>query len=142
MEITHQADYALRAIMYLAKLGPGQRVSTSQIAEKNNIPPSFLTKIVSQLSIAGLIHTSRGAHGGVWLARSPESITLLEVLEAIDGSVNLNHCVADPGICSFSDTCVLHVFWQDACHTLVERLKATNFGNLAAKPASELPAAA
>jgi Rrf2 family protein len=142
MEITHQADYALRAIMYLAKLGPGQRVSTSLIAEQNNIPPSFLTKIVSQLAIAGLIHTSRGAHGGVWLARTPEEITLLEVLEAIDGSVNLNHCVADPGICTFSDTCVLHIFWQDACHSLVDRLRATNFGHLANKTGAALPAAA
>ena len=49
------------------------------------IPPSFLAKIISQLSIAGLLHTSRGARGGVTLAREPKDITLLEVIEAIDG---------------------------------------------------------
>ena len=64
MQITRQADYALRAMLYLAQLEPTQRAATSQIAEEQHIPPSFLAKIISQLSIAGLIHTSRGARGG------------------------------------------------------------------------------
>jgi len=54
MQITRQADYALRTILHLSRLGPGQRASTSQIARDQNIPPSFLAKIVSQLSIAGV----------------------------------------------------------------------------------------
>jgi len=130
MEITHQADYALRAILYLARLQPGQRVPTSQIAAENHIPPSFLTKIVSQLSIAGLIHTSRGAHGGVWLARSPEELTMLDVLEAIDGVVILNHCVEDPQGCQMSDECTLHLFWENTCGELVSRLRKTSFATL------------
>jgi Rrf2 family protein len=68
MQITRQADYAVRAILYLARLEPNQRAATSQIAEIQKIPPSFLAKIISQLSIAGLIHTSRGARGGVLLS--------------------------------------------------------------------------
>ena len=69
MQITRQADYALRAIIFLARLDDGKKASTSKIARQQNIPPSFLAKIVSQLSVAGLIHTSRGAHGGVSLAK-------------------------------------------------------------------------
>ena len=61
MQITRQADYAVRAVLYLARLGMGNRAATSTIAEDQHIPPSFLAKIVSQLSIAGLLHTSRGA---------------------------------------------------------------------------------
>lgn len=72
MQITRQADYAIRAMLYLANLQPGERAATSQIAENKKIPSSFLAKIISQLSIAGLIHTSRGAHGGVTLARLPD----------------------------------------------------------------------
>jgi Rrf2 family protein len=140
MEITHQADYALRAILYLARLQTGQRVPTSQIAAESHIPPSFLTKIISQLSIAGLIHTSRGAHGGVWLARSPEEITMLDVLEAIDGVVILNHCVEDPEGCNFSNDCTLHLFWQNTCGELVARLRKTSFATLAGE--KPLPAAA
>ena len=133
MEITHQADYALRAILYLARLEPLQRVPTSQIAADNQIPASFLTKIISQLSIAGIIHTSRGARGGVWLAHAPEDITLLDVLEAIDGPIRLNQCVEDPKGCPISTTCILNGFWKDTCGLLVGRLKGTNFGQLVEK---------
>jgi Rrf2 family protein len=130
MEITHQADYALRAILYLARLEPSKRVPTSQIAAANKIPSSFLTKIISQLSIAGLIHTSRGARGGVWLAHPPEKITLLDVIVAIDGPIRLNQCVEDPGGCAISKTCILNGFWKDTCGILVGRLQSTNFEQL------------
>ena len=80
MQITRQADYALRAIYYLSKIGPGNRASTSQIAKEQHIPPSFLAKIISQLAVAGLVHTSRGARGGVTLAREIADVTLLDVV--------------------------------------------------------------
>ena len=92
MQITRQADYALRAMLYLSRMPENQKAATSQIAEEQRIPPSFLAKIVSQLSIAGLIHTSRGARGGVSLARPSEEISVLEVIEAIDGPIALNAC--------------------------------------------------
>jgi Rrf2 family protein len=69
MQITRQADYAVRAVLYLTKIGPDNRAATSQIAQEQEIPPSFLAKIVSQLSVAGLLQTSRGARGGVSLSR-------------------------------------------------------------------------
>src|SRR5512138_2383950 len=71
MQITRQADYAVRAVLHLARMGNTERAATSTVAKEQNIPPSFLAKIVSQLSIAGLLHTSRGARGGVTLARIP-----------------------------------------------------------------------
>ena len=95
MQITRQADYAVRAVLYLARLNGKERAATSQVAKEQHIPPSFLAKIISQLSIAGLLHTSRGARGGVTLAREPEAITLLEVIEAIDGPIMLNECVGE-----------------------------------------------
>lgn len=134
MQITRQADYAVRAIVYLAQLGPEQRASTSQIAQDKQIPPSFLAKIVSQLSVAGLLQTSRGARGGVSLARSAEDISLLDVVEAIDGPILLNDCVADSGACAFGDSCPMKPVWCEAQHELVTRLENTNFaqftGNL------------
>jgi len=90
MQITRQADYAVRAVLFLTNLDENERVATSTIAEKQHIPPSFLAKIISQLSIAGLLHTSRGARGGVTLAREARDISLLDVVEAIDGPIQLN----------------------------------------------------
>ncbi|MCC6148321.1 MAG: Rrf2 family transcriptional regulator, partial [Anaerolineaceae bacterium] len=126
-QITRQADYALRAMLYLADLKSTQRAATSQIAEVQRIPPSFLAKIISQLSIAGLIHTSRGARGGVSLARPPEDISILEVVEAIDGPITLNECTAGEGACTFGEDCVLRPIWCDAQADLVERLRNATF---------------
>ena len=128
MQITRQADYAVRAVLYLSRLGRGNRAATSQIAQEKHIPPSFLAKIISQLSIAGLLNTSRGARGGVTLAREPEDITLLEVVEAIDGPIRLNECAHSDGMCALTDDCPLDSIWQDAQSDLVNRLKGTNFG--------------
>lgn len=130
MQITRQADYAVRAVLYLARLGQEERAATSQVAQEQHIPPSFLAKIISQLSIAGLLHTSRGARGGVTLAREPKDITLLEVIEAIDGPIMLNECVGETGTCTFDEECPLRPVWCEAQNELVTRLKNTNFAQL------------
>jgi Rrf2 family protein len=137
MQITRQADYALRAMFYLAHLEPNQRAATSQIAGEQHIPPSFLAKIISQLSIAGLIHTSRGARGGVSLSRSPEEISILEVVEAIDGPILLNECTLSVNACTFGEDCPLRPLWCDTQFVLVKRLRSTSFAQfLKTAPAS------
>ena len=127
MQITRQADYAVRAVLYLANIGPDMRAATSQIAQEQQIPPSFLAKIVSQLSVAGLLQTSRGARGGVSLARPPEQISLLEVVEAIDGPILLNECVSGIGTCTFNDECPIQSIWCEVQSDLVRRLRDTTF---------------
>ncbi len=141
MQITRQADYAVRAVIYLAQLGPEKRAATSQIAQEQQIPPSFLAKIVSQLSVAGLLQTSRGARGGVALAKTPEQISVLEVVEAIDGPILLNECVSNGGVCQFGDSCVMRPVWCDAQVELVERLKTATFDSFV-KNGSKLAVAA
>ena len=130
MQITRQADYALRAMFYLSKLEPSVRAATSLIADEQRIPPSFLAKIISQLSIAGLIHTSRGARGGVSLARPPENISILEVVEAIDGPLTLNECTHSIDGCPFGENCPIRPVWCDAQSELVDRLRNTSFASL------------
>ena len=133
MQITRQADYALRAMLYLARIPENQKAATSQIADEQRIPPSFLAKIVSQLSIAGLIHTSRGARGGVSLARTSTEISVLEVIEAIDGPISLNACTVSQGECPFGTDCPLRPIWCDTQDELVERLRKTSFQELVSK---------
>ena len=133
MQITRQAEYAVRAVLHLSRMGGNQRAATSAVAQEQKIPPSFLAKIISQLSIAGLLHTSRGARGGVTLAREPKEITLLEVVEAIDGPIQLNECVGENSSCAFDHECPLRPVWCDAQDELVKRLKNTNFEQLMAQ---------
>jgi len=131
MQITKQADYALRAVIYLARLAPEQKASTSAIAQQQSIPPSFLAKIISQLSIAGLIHTARGARGGVSLARPSADISILDVVEAIDGPITINECTTNPSICPFSADCSLHDLWCSTRSDLIRKLQETSFSQLA-----------
>jgi len=129
MQITRQADYAVRAVLYLAQLGTDKRAATSQIAQEQAIPPSFLAKIVSQLSVAGLLQTSRGARGGVSLARSPEQISLLEVVEAIDGPIHLNLCTEQGNCaCERASKCDMKDFWMTHEVAFKKALAKYNFG--------------
>jgi Rrf2 family protein len=138
MQITRQADYAVRAVLYLAQLDPHERASTAQIAREQKIPPTFLAKIISLLSAAGIVHAARGAHGGVRLARTADDISVLEVVEAIDGPIRLNECVGVPQACPVSDVCPIQQVWCTVQANLVERLAATRFGQF--RPAPGAPA--
>ena len=130
MQITRQADYAMRAIIFLARLQVDEKAATSKIAQEQEISPSFLAKIISQLSIAGIIHTSRGARGGVSLARPAEEISVLDVVEAIDGPVYLNSCTKKNSDCPFLDSCPLKGLWCEARDGLVARLSNATFAQV------------
>ena len=137
MQITRQADYAVRAVLYLAGLGPSQHTSTAQIAREQKIPATFLAKIVSQLSAVGILRATRGAHGGVTLARPANAIALLEVVEAMDGPILLNECVLDPALCPLGHTCAIQSIWCETQAELVKRLSRATFHHLVSQ--SELP---
>lgn len=134
MQITRQADYAVRAVQYLTGLRPGEHTSTAQIAREQKIPATFLAKIVAQLSTAGILRATRGVHGGVMLARPANDISLLEVVEAIDGPILLNECVVDRGLCPLGATCAIQSVWCEAQAALVTRLSQTKFGQLVSMP--------
>ena len=138
MQITRQADYAVRAVLYLARCGPETPVATAQIAQAQKIPATFLTKIVSQLSAAGILRTTRGAHGGVALARPADDLSLLEIVEIIDGPVLLNACVLDPASCPESLNCPVQNVWCQAQADLIGTLERTKFGQLVRASAPKL----
>lgn len=130
MEISRRTDYGVRVILDLASLPGGERASTQEIAERQNIPGPFLAKIISQLSLSGLVTTYRGAGGGVKLARPASEINLLQVIEALDGPVRLNRCVIEPGVCPRDTHCPVHHIWAKAQSDLSTLLAATTFDEL------------
>ncbi|HNS06939.1 MAG TPA: Rrf2 family transcriptional regulator [Anaerolineaceae bacterium] len=132
MKITRQADYALRAMVYLSQKSDSP-TSTKEIAKAQGIPPSFLAKIISQLSLKKLIIASRGANGGVALARPASNISLLEVIEAIDGEIALNQCTVSIGNCDRAEDCPLHIIWQETQDELVTKLRNTTFDRFSKK---------
>jgi Rrf2 family protein len=130
MEISRRTDYGVRVILDLAALPDGARASTHEIAERQNIPSPFLAKIISQLSLSGLVTTYRGAGGGVMLARPASNISLLHVLEALDGPLRLNRCVIQPGLCPRDGHCPVHDIWARAQSELTHLLSSTYFDEL------------
>jgi Rrf2 family protein len=137
MEITRQADYAVRSMVHLAELQMDGRVSTASISEAENIPLPFLTKVISRLATAGLVTTSRGMGGGVSLARPPEEITLLQVVEAVDGPIVLNHCLLRAGICDREPDCAAHDVWAEIQNRLVYELASVTMKDLANRQAQK-----
>ena len=133
MQITNQADYALRAMLFIARLGPGQVAPSNLIADQMDMSRMFLSRINSQLSNAGLIATRRGALGGIMLAKDPAEITVYDVVSAIDGPLNLIRCTKDPSCCSLGEHCTLLDFWCKTETLLVTRLKNTTIADLAAR---------
>jgi Rrf2 family protein len=131
MEISRRTDYGVRVILDLAGRPQSQRASTKEIAERQNIPNPFLAKIISQLSLADLVTTHRGAGGGVTLSRPASEITLLHVIEALEGPVRLNRCLIEPRACPQNGHCPVHHIWARAQEELTSLLNVTTFDSLA-----------
>jgi Rrf2 family protein len=120
-------------MMYIAARPDGARVLRSEIADAQSIPSSFMAKILRGLVRAGLLRSSRGIHGGFLLARPPNEITLLEVLEAVEGPLSLTDCVPDPAGCEFSETCPASSVWLQVQDEMASLLRDTNLENLVAE---------
>jgi Rrf2 family protein len=131
MEITRQADYAVRAVLDLALRSAGERAFSEDIASRQNVPPAFLTKILARLAAEGIVDTHRGVKGGIRLARPATEITLLQVVEAIDGPITLNRCAKRPQECPRDSTCVVHPIWIALRDDLRARMTAITFDTLA-----------
>lgn len=102
MLLTREADYAIRCVIEVARAG---HISAAQVAAKQGISPTFLGKIVQVLGRAGILATRRGVGGGIALAVPIERITLLQVIEAVEGPLLVNECLASPPQCAHIDIC-------------------------------------
>lgn len=136
MQLTRQADYAIRALLHLSAVEPGNVVQTREIASSEGIPEKYLPTIMRTLARAGLVRTLRGNQGGVLLARGPEDINLLEVIEAIEEPIMLNRCLREEGECSRESFCPVHPVWDRIQQTLIDRLESTSFADLASEKIS------
>ena len=91
MYITLETDYAVRIVAYLSGLGEG-RADSRSISGKTGVPPRFTVKILRKLSAGGVVNSCKGPRGGYFLARPAGEITLLEVVELIEGACVLSRC--------------------------------------------------
>lgn len=98
MRITHEADYAIRIMYCLAERN--QTISAKQISDDSGVPSRFALKILRRLTQAGLTESFKGVSGGYQLARVADQISLGEIIEVIDGPIEINHCLSSEFDCS------------------------------------------
>ncbi len=110
MQLSQASDYAFRAALALAGLAPGEFADARTIAGREQVPLRFLLKILRALVKAGLVESRRGVGGGYALARPPGEVTLLQIVEAVEGPLRINRCLVDPAYCSkrWADRCPVH----------------------------------
>jgi Rrf2 family protein len=129
MKLNQATDYAMRAVLYLSRLPQGQVVEAKLIAEEEHIPMRFLLKILRLLTKQGLVDSYRGVSGGYALAKEPKQITMLDVVEAIEGPIAVNRCLYAPEECSklFSEHCPVHDALFELQKSITEHLSRYNF---------------
>ena len=130
LQITRETDYAIRCVAYLCDRTGITMVD--EIAKQKCIPKSFLAKILQKLVKAGIVKSYRGIKGGFELARTPSEISLLDIIEAVEGQVVINECAVDKKFCDFSNSCTIHPIWVDLRKEIEDILRSKNFADLTA----------
>jgi Rrf2 family protein len=140
MQLTRSADYAVRAMLDIADRNNTEerRARTHMVAQRQDIPPALLAKLVPLLVRAGLLDSQRGARGGLILSRPADEISMLEIVEAIEGPIAINRCTATPVQCDRVDQCSVHPIWRKAQDYLVHLLQTTSLADLQANQAAQV----
>ncbi|HSB79419.1 MAG TPA: Rrf2 family transcriptional regulator [Candidatus Methylomirabilis sp.] len=131
MKLTRGGEYGIRGVLYLAQQNDGKVSMLSAIAKAQDVPPRFLAKIFQALAKAGVVKSHRGAKGGFSLARPASEVSIKDVIEAVEGPINLNVCLVGPGECDRDTTCSMHAVWEEAQSKMMDVLAKANFGDLA-----------
>ena len=112
MRLSSMADYAVVTMSAAARHCGMVRVSAAQLAEETGLPPATVQKLVSKLSAAGLLRASRGAGGGLKLARPAAAISLADIVEAVEGPIALTACVEQgKHDCGMESACTVRPHW-------------------------------
>jgi Rrf2 family transcriptional regulator, iron-sulfur cluster assembly transcription factor len=114
MQITRAGEYGVLGLMNLARRSPGQMVLLDDVSRTERIPKSFLAKIFQDLVKAGLVRSIRGAHGGFALVKDPAQISVLEIIEAIEGKIIFQRCRQLKPDCEHTEGCALCGLFEQA----------------------------
>jgi len=109
--LNQTVEYALRAMATLANADPERLVTSEEIAEQAAIPGHYVSKVMRQLVVARLVRGKRGRGGGFRLARSPGEIAFVDVIKAVDGWPEPDHCAFGHERCNLQAPCPLHPTW-------------------------------
>jgi Rrf2 family transcriptional regulator, iron-sulfur cluster assembly transcription factor len=140
LELSSEGRYALRALVYLARVG--ERVTADRISTEAHIPRRLLARILAKLSHAGLVETEQGRGGGSRLARPANKITLREAVETVEGPFGVARCIMEDRACGEGAPCALHDAWVEGQQAILEHLGTQTIKEFISRTAShKLPRA-
>ena len=131
MIYSRSAEYAIRAFIHLADVPGGKYAMVKQIAEQADIPSHFLAKILQQLARKGFLRSSKGPTGGFALRVPASEVTMLQIVDAVDGLTDFNRCPAGMAECNDQQPCGMHDSWKALRSKIYEYLDKTTIENLA-----------
>ncbi len=131
MQILSQTEGGIRIVLYLTLADRDAWVPGEEICRTQEIAPSFLPKITGPLLKRGILAAVRGVGGGFRLGRPPDTISMLEVIEALQGPLNFNECLIEPGACERDSTCPVHPVWKQIKDGTERILAMWTFADLA-----------
>jgi Rrf2 family protein len=131
LQISRKIEYGLRAMLYLASQPVGSLVPFREIAARMNVPQEFMAKILKKLCKEKLASSTRGAQGGYTLARPASQITFLDVIEAMEGKVQVNLCAQHSNACNFGADCTMTEVWQLGQQRMLEVFRHARLDRLA-----------
>lgn len=132
MFITRKTDYAIRSILHLCEKR-NKIADVKEIAREKFIPKIFLSKILQKLSKKGIVKSLKGKGGGFYLLKNPSNLTLMDVIEAIQGPISINLCVIDKRKCKLSNVCTVHPIWINLRKEIEKKFKMITFKELIIK---------
>ncbi len=135
LELTRRGDYAVRAMLALARVEEGRRLSARAIATQMTIPVRFLPQVMADLVRADLVDAVIGRSGGYRLSQDPARISLLDVIEAVEGDSRRQTCVLRGGPCGLDGFCDVHAVFFEAQDALLRPLAATTLADLGRRAA-------
>lgn len=121
MQLHNTSQYAIRILSYLELHKDQPRLSAKEISKHLAIPYKFLTKIMGELSKAGLIQSIRGREGGYTLNKPASTITISDILDIFNDALHQEQCVLGIGFCDTANSCVLHDQWVEP-KALIEKM--------------------
>lgn len=137
--ISRPCSYAIRALTYLATQPPGKLSGAKAISDHENIPASFLSKVLLQLRRGRLVRSYKGIGGGYELGQPPDRITLFAVVTCMEGEAAFSRCILEDHDCATQGECLLHGPWGRFRDELRQFLERNTLADLVRKTEDEAP---
>jgi Rrf2 family transcriptional regulator, iron-sulfur cluster assembly transcription factor len=131
MIYSRSAEYAIRAFVYLASTPPDQYVMAKKIAADTSIPSHFLAKILQQLARKGFLRSSKGPTGGFCLRQAAGKVSMLDIVDSVDGLQEYKRCISGFPECNDEAPCGLHDSWKPIRSRIIEYLEGTSIAEVA-----------